>query len=53
MKNAIKQNHEDLNSNREACCVKTSTLSSKPLIYGISASFVMIGFYLGLITLTI
>jgi hypothetical protein len=39
-------------SQKMFCCAGTSTKKGRPLIYGVIAAFVTIGFYLGLITLT-
>ncbi len=52
MKSPIEQNNEDTNTDRRACCGIATTKSSKPLIYGSVAALIMLGFYLGLITLT-
>lgn len=52
MKNPIEQKYEDINTYKEACCEKATTQSNRPLIYGSAAALLMIGFYLGLITLT-
>ena len=50
MKNPIDQIHEDIETNQQDCCAKTKSI--QPLLYGSVASLTMIGFYLGLITLT-
>jgi hypothetical protein len=52
----MKTQNENNNIGNESpgisCCAGTNTNKGRPLIYGIMAALAMIGFYIGLITLT-
>ena len=52
MKNTTEPHNKDKEKHRASCCAITTSRPRKPFIYGSTAAFVMVGFYLGLITLT-